>query len=64
MFEYVVITYSDSGICKDDCFKFKSEVDDCDIDPYGDNVPFTIGSNQTIVKIEDCPVDAKDIDEI
>ena len=63
MFEYIVITYNKDEIIQDDCFRFKSNYDDCDIDPYGDNVPFAIGSNQSVVKLEDCPLSIH-IDEL
>jgi len=64
MFEYVVITYINENIDKDNCFRFVSDYDDCDINPYNDYVPVTIGSNQSIFKIEDSPTNCKEIEYI
>lgn len=32
--------------------EFTSDFDDCDLDPYGDHVPFAVGSNQFIRAID------------
>jgi hypothetical protein len=55
MFDYVLITYAGEEINMDACYRFQSPHDDLDLDPYGDNVPFAVGSNQAIRKLEDAP---------
>jgi hypothetical protein len=52
---YVLITYNGEEIDKSGCFHFSSEHQDLELDPYGDKVPFAVGSNQAIFKIEDAP---------
>jgi len=42
-------------IDKDACYHFKSYHDDLNLDPYGDNVGFAVGSNQAIYLLEDSP---------
>ena len=54
-YEYVLITYMDEEISKDDCYRFTSEHDNLSLDPYGDNVGFAVGSNQEIYALEDAP---------
>ena len=55
MFNYVLITYSKEKINKSACYHFSSPKDDLELNPYGNDVPFTVGSNQTIYKLEDTP---------
>ena len=52
--QYVLITYKGEIIDKDASFIFESDVKDIETNPYK-LAPFAVGSNQTIVKLEDCP---------
>jgi hypothetical protein len=45
-----LITYTDEKITE---IREIEIADDYDGDPYGDKVPFVVGSNQTIVPVED-----------
>ena len=62
-YTYVVITYNKEEILKDECYIFQSEKFGLSIDPHNNNdVPFSIGSNQTIFNIEDSPYIPKNED--
>ena len=61
MFEYILITYNGEEIDKQNCYRFKSNYEDCDIDPYGDHVPFSVGSNQVIRHLIDSPINSDGI---
>ena len=55
-YTYVLITYSGEEISKEDCYIFQSEKHGLSEDPHNnDDVPFAVGSNQTIYDIEDSP---------
>ncbi len=60
-YKYVLITYKNDEIDKDNCWKFESIYDNCDKDCYGDHVSFAVGSNQDIFSMENAPYVPKQI---